>query len=154
MNMKTLLNEINDLKREIKALENKKHELRIAMLPSGVSYDWGRVKISHEDKMVKYAIKIETVNKIQTEKALRLYDCLVLLEDVLCLMPTSRCRLLLDLKYKDVNNVTSWKDVAKTLNLNECYTRHELYNHTIKEAEEALKELKDTKAYTRISEEK
>ena len=73
MTAKEYLNQIDTYELKIKQLEQRKQELRLRMLPSGISYEKDRVQTSPKDQMSEYAVKLDELTR-ETENTIIEYE--------------------------------------------------------------------------------
>ena len=139
-----LVNEMEQQKRELRALNKKRADIRCDMLyPAAAQYDTPKVRTSKENKMQKYIERLEEIDIAILKRKINIIGIYNFIETILFYMPTSNLRLLLHIKYcdSDLTKKVTWLEVAKELRLDDHYVRCDLKNKAFKEADETIKNL-------------
>lgn len=135
-----IFNSIRVLKKEIWKINDREEDLRASMLPSGISYEKTKIKNSASDPMSRYVDKLSDLQEEKKEALSNLISNMLVAEDILAKMPTSKYRIVLYMRYEESHDrqLIKWEEIAKHLNYDEVYVRHDLHKEALAEAQQVL----------------
>ena len=138
MEVAALFRNIRNIKAELAALEQRKEYIRESMLPKAIQYDKDAVSSSPVDPMSKYVDKLSDLEELTQKRYRKLLDDNILAEKILEAMPTSKYRLLLQLRYIQggMRYRYSWAEVAANMGYDEHHVKIVLHQAALKEAQE------------------
>ena len=138
MNVAILFKNIRDIQGELAALELRKDYIRESMLPKAIQYDKDNVSASPADPMSKFVDKLSDLEELTQKRYNKLVNDNILAEEILSKMPTSKYRMLLQLRYLQggIKYRYSWSEVAINMGYDECYVKKELHQKALCEAQE------------------
>ena len=142
MDVKVFLQGIRDKRFELNLLRDKRNEIYYSLMPSGIRYDLDKVQTSPVDRMPVAAGDLEEAQKKIDAMIDSLSRDINLALKLVNLMPESKHRQLIMLRYFGVDRkTTEWKYVADVMGYTEEYVRGELHGEAIKEARQIWKSL-------------
>ena len=120
---------------ELADLKERRDEIYMSLMPSGIRYDLDKVQTSPSDRMPAAAGNLEEIQTIIDQRIERLSGDILLANRIIDQMPTAECRELLMLRYlAGGRRPLTWEDIGERMDYSPDHAKGKLHGKAISEA--------------------